>query len=64
VAAKVVRTLEEVFAAVEAAPPPTPDDVCIAADGTRLDNPEKVLAWVNEVNAGRAAAQARGAEIV
>jgi hypothetical protein len=55
--------LDEVFAAMQVAPLPTPDDVCVAADGTRLDTPEKILAWVNEVNAARAAAQARGAEI-
>jgi hypothetical protein len=56
-----VRTFQEVAEAFEVAPPPTADDVCVAADGTRLDTPEKVRVWIDEVNAGRAAAQARSA---
>lgn len=36
------------------APPPTADDVTILADGRRLDTPEKVRAWVDELNAERA----------
>jgi hypothetical protein len=58
--AKLVRTLPEMLAEMEAGPPPTPDDVCVAADGTRLDTPEKVRAWIDEVNIARLAAQARG----
>jgi hypothetical protein len=51
VAAKVVRTLEEVLAAFAAAPPPTPDDVTITADGRHIDSRDKALAWVAEMNA-------------
>jgi hypothetical protein len=58
--AKLVRTLHEMLAEMEAGPPPTPDDVCVAADGTRLDTPEKVRAWIDEVNIARLAAQGRG----
>jgi len=42
--------LNELF---EAALPATADDVCITADGRRLDTPEKVIAWVEELNAAR-----------
>ncbi len=35
--------------------PPTDDDVPIALDGRRLDTPEKVLAYLEEINAQRAA---------
>jgi hypothetical protein len=58
--AKIVKTLDEILAAMEAAPPPTPDDVCVAADGARLDTPKKLRAWIDEVNVARLAAQARG----
>ena len=51
VPAKLVRTLDEMLAAMEAAPPPTPDDVTITADGRRIDSREKALAWVAEMNA-------------
>lgn len=34
--------------------PPTPDDVCVTADGRRLDTPEKIIAWVHEYNSNRA----------
>jgi hypothetical protein len=63
VPAKLVRSLDEMLAAMEASPAPTPDDVCVAADGTRLDTPEKVRAWIDDVNVARLAAQAQGAEI-
>lgn len=33
--------------------PPTHDDVCITADGHRLDTPEKLRAWLHEFNARR-----------
>jgi len=46
---------------VRHAAPRTPDDVTVLADGRRLDTPEKVRAWVDEVNAGRAAEQAAAA---
>ena len=33
--------------------PPTDDDVPIARDGRRLDTPEKVIAFLAEINAER-----------
>ncbi len=33
--------------------PPTDDDVPIARDGRRLDSPEKVIAFLAEINAER-----------
>ncbi len=38
--------------------PPTDYDVSITIDGRRLDTPEKVIAFIEEINAERAA-QAR-----
>jgi hypothetical protein len=35
---------------VEDAPPPTDDDVPITRDGRRLDSPEKVRAWLDDLN--------------
>ena len=35
--------------------PPTDDEVPITADGRRLDTPEKVIAFLEEINAERAA---------
>jgi hypothetical protein len=32
---------------------PTPDEVCVTADGRRLDTPEKLIAWLEELNATR-----------
>ena len=37
--------------------PPTADDVPISLDGRRLDTPEKVIAFIDEINAKRAAEQ-------
>jgi len=39
--------------------PPSDDDVPIALDGTRLDTPAKLIACLNEINAGRQAAAQR-----
>jgi hypothetical protein len=39
--------------------PPTDDDVPIALDGTRLDTPAKVIAYLEQINARRDAAQRR-----
>lgn len=39
--------------------PPTDDDVPIALDGTRLDTPAKLIAYLNEINASRQAAAQR-----
>ena len=56
VATEVVRrwTVEEFF---RDAGPPTDDDVPIALDGRRLDTPEKVIAYLEEINRNRVAAQ-------
>lgn len=48
-------TLDEIQAALEKAPPRTPDDVSITLDGRRLDSKEAVLAWCAEVEADIAA---------
>ena len=57
--ARVVRrwTIEEFF---RDAGPPTDDDVPIALDGRRLDTPEKVIAYLDEINRNRATAQRDG----
>ncbi len=39
--------------------PPSDDDVPIALDGTRLDTPTKLIAYLNEINASRQAAAQR-----
>jgi hypothetical protein len=39
-------------------PPPSEDDVCITNDGRRLDSPEKVRAFLDELNASVAAERA------
>ena len=44
-AAEVVRTLEEIDAAMRNAPPATPDDVPIDLDGTPLDTYENLAEW-------------------
>lgn len=58
--AEPVMTAEEWFERMRHAPPPTEDDVSILWDGTRLDSREKVLAWLAEVEAARAAERAAG----
>jgi len=40
--------------------PPTDDDVPITLDGRRLDTPEKVIAFLEEINERRAADEPRG----
>ncbi len=57
-AAQWVRTFREVAEAFEHAPPPSEDDVCITNDGRRLDSPEKVRAFLDELNASVAAERA------
>lgn len=47
-------TIEELFHDVA---PPTDDDVSIALDGRRLDTPEKVIAYLDEINRDRVAAE-------
>ena len=46
------------FGRVDNAPPPTDDDVCITRDGRRLDSPEKVRAFLDELNTSVAAERA------
>ncbi|MGI8756729.1 MAG: hypothetical protein ACR2MB_12900 [Acidimicrobiales bacterium] len=43
-------TAEEFF---DGAGPPTDDDIPVAADGRILDTPEKLIAYLDEVNAQR-----------
>jgi len=43
-------SVEELFAD---AGPPTDDDVSITADGRRLDSPDKVIAFLEEINQQR-----------
>jgi hypothetical protein len=49
-------TIDEFFSDLR---PPTDDDVPIALDGTRLDTPEKVLAYLREINTAREADERR-----
>ncbi|MGH9123683.1 MAG: hypothetical protein ACRDZ8_03015 [Acidimicrobiales bacterium] len=53
--AKPVLSFDELAELVRDAPPPTPDDVSITADGRRLDTKDKVLAFLAEIEAERAA---------
>lgn len=49
-------TIEEFFGDAQ---PPTDDDVPIALDGTRLDTPAKVIAYLREINDARVADERR-----
>lgn len=60
--AKPVMTAEEWFERLRHAPPPTEDDVTILWDGTRLDSREKVLKWLEDLEAKRAEEAATGAD--
>ncbi|MHB1931306.1 MAG: hypothetical protein ACYDEN_10260 [Acidimicrobiales bacterium] len=60
--AEPVLTAEEWFELMRHAAPPTEDDVSILWDGTRLDSKEKVLKWLEEVEAARAEEAAAGAD--
>jgi hypothetical protein len=40
--------------------PPSDDDVPITVDGRRLDTPEKVVAFLEEINARRTASRHAG----
>ena len=59
-AAEVVRTLEEIDAAMRNAPPATPDDVPIDLDGTPLDTREKLTEWAKGYHLALTEAKARG----
>lgn len=52
--AESIRELD-VAAMVADMGPPTADDVPIALDGTRLDTPSKLIAYLEEINATRKA---------
>ncbi len=45
----------DVAAMVAEMGPPTVDDVSITLDGTRLDTPSKLIAYLEQVNAAREA---------
>jgi hypothetical protein len=51
----VTVTLEALAESNRSAPVPTPDDVTVLFDGRRLDSKAKVLEWLAEVDADRAA---------
>jgi len=53
-----VMTAEELAEALRHAPPPTPDDVTVLRDGRRIDSRESAMAWLAELAAERAAADA------
>jgi len=53
-----MMTAEELAEALRHAPPPTPDDVTILRDGRRIDSRESAMAWLAELAAERAAADA------
>ena len=52
---RVTVTLEELAESYRSAPVPTPDDVTVLFDGRRLDSKAKVLEWLAEIDADRAA---------
>ena len=62
VAARPTVTAEEWFERMRGAAPPTDDDVTILWDGRRLDSREKVLEWLEEVEAKRAEGVTHGAD--
>ena len=49
--AKVVVSGDEWARRAAAAPPPTPDDCTITADGRRIDTRDKMLDWLIETGA-------------
>jgi hypothetical protein len=53
-----VMTAEELAEALRRALPPTPDDVTILREGRRIDSCESAMAWLAELAAKRAAADA------
>lgn len=58
-----MKSIEELQERLQGADPPTPDDVSILWDGTRLDSKEKVLAFCEQLAAERAAAARAGAPV-
>ena len=53
--AELVLTFQELAEAVRHAPPPTEDDVTVTSDGRVINTKEKLLAWLKEIDAERAA---------
>jgi len=53
--AEPILTFEELAEAVKHAPPPTDDDVSITWDGRVINTKEKLLAFLKEIDAERAA---------
>ncbi|MBV9004061.1 MAG: hypothetical protein JO286_04890 [Solirubrobacterales bacterium] len=56
--AEPVMTVEELAEALCHAPPPTPDEVTILRDGRRIDSRESAMAWLADLAAERAGADA------
>jgi hypothetical protein len=52
---RAMATFEELAEAYKNAPVPTADDVTVLFDGRRLDSKAKVLGWLVEIEADRAA---------
>jgi hypothetical protein len=57
-AAKPVMTAAELIERMRHPAPPTPDDVPMTFDGRRLDSPVAVKAWLADLAARRAGADA------
>ena len=57
--AEQVDEILDVTAMVADMRPPSDDDVPIALDGTRLDTPAKVIAYLEQINARRGDARPR-----
>ncbi len=58
VAVQPVMTAEELFERMRHASPPSGDDVPVTFDGRRLDSADAVRAWLADLAARRAAADA------
>ena len=48
-------SIEQITEGLRSGLPPTADDVSITLDGRRLDTPEKLRAWLDEINTELAA---------
>jgi hypothetical protein len=53
-----VMSAEELAEDLRHASPPTPDEVTILRDGRRIDSRESAMAWLSELAAERAGADA------
>ena len=52
--AEPIMSAREWFEGMKSAHPPTPDDVTILLDGTRLDSRDAVMAWLAHLEVLRA----------